>query len=155
MPAFASLPILVAYTGLTSVVVPIPLIPYLGNYVELGMFYYMYMLMVAIFCTNAINIYAGVNGIEVGQSLVIACSILLHNLLEIYLTVNPKTFEHHLFSIIIILPFIFTTFALYQFNKYPSTVFVGDTFCYWAGMVLAVAGILGHFSKTLMLFFIP
>ena len=34
-------------------------------------------------------------------------------------------------------------------------VFVGDTFTYFSGMTLAVAGILGHFSETLLLFFIP
>lgn len=34
-------------------------------------------------------------------------------------------------------------------------MFVGDTFCYFAGMTFAVAGILGHFSKTLLLFFLP
>jgi UDP-N-acetylglucosamine--dolichyl-phosphate N-acetylglucosaminephosphotransferase len=34
-------------------------------------------------------------------------------------------------------------------------VFVGDTYCYFAGMSFAVVGVLGHFSKTLLLFFIP
>jgi UDP-N-acetylglucosamine--dolichyl-phosphate N-acetylglucosaminephosphotransferase len=32
---------------------------------------------------------------------------------------------------------------------------VGDTYCYFAGMTFAVVAILGHFSKTLLLFFIP
>ena len=40
-------------------------------------------------------------------------------------------------------------------NWYPSKVFVGDTFCYFAGMTFAVAAILGHNSKTLLLFFVP
>lgn len=39
--------------------------------------------------------------------------------------------------------------------RYPSRVFVGDTYCYFAGMTFAVVGILGHFSKTLLLFFLP
>lgn len=39
--------------------------------------------------------------------------------------------------------------------RYPSKVFVGDTFCYLSGMTFAVVGILGHFSKTTLLFFIP
>lgn len=39
--------------------------------------------------------------------------------------------------------------------RFPSAVFVGDTFCYFAGMTFAVVGILGHFSKTVLLFFIP
>jgi UDP-N-acetylglucosamine--dolichyl-phosphate N-acetylglucosaminephosphotransferase len=34
-------------------------------------------------------------------------------------------------------------------------VFVGDTFCYFAGMTFAVAGIHGHFTKPLWLFFLP
>ena len=35
----------------------------------------------AVFCTNSINIYAGVNGLEVGQSIIISCGIMLHNLI--------------------------------------------------------------------------
>jgi len=35
----------------------------------------------AVFCTNAINIYAGINGLEVGQSIIIGCSIALHNVI--------------------------------------------------------------------------
>lgn len=40
-------------------------------------------------------------------------------------------------------------------RRYPSQVFVGDTFTYFAGMTIAVAGILGHFSETLLLFLMP
>ncbi|CAG5099405.1 Similar to DPAGT1: UDP-N-acetylglucosamine--dolichyl-phosphate N-acetylglucosaminephosphotransferase (Bos taurus) [Cotesia congregata] len=40
-------------------------------------------------------------------------------------------------------------------RRYPSQVFVGDTFCYFSGMTFAVVGIIGHFSKTVLLFFIP
>ena len=32
---------------------------------------------------------------------------------------------------------------------------MGDTFCYFAGMTFAVLGILGHFSKTMLMFFLP
>ncbi|KAI7623516.1 UDP-N-acetylglucosamine:dolichyl phosphate N-acetylglucosamine-1-phosphate transferase-like protein, partial [Hortaea werneckii] len=45
--------------------------------------------------------------------------------------------------------------ALLKHNWFPAKVFVGDTYCYFAGMVFAVVGILGHFSKTLLLLFIP
>lgn len=40
-------------------------------------------------------------------------------------------------------------------SRYPSQVFVGDTFNYLSGMTFAVVGILGHFSKTMLLFFLP
>ena len=66
LPTIASLPLLVAYKGLTSIVVPKLLRSLVGNFIDLGFIYYFYMGNIAIFCTNAINIYAGINGIEVG-----------------------------------------------------------------------------------------
>ncbi|KAI7961183.1 hypothetical protein MJO28_001672 [Puccinia striiformis f. sp. tritici] len=46
-------------------------------------------------------------------------------------------------------------YSSYLRPLYPAKAFVGDTFCYFAGMSFATVGILGHFSKTLLLFFIP
>lgn len=40
-------------------------------------------------------------------------------------------------------------------RRYPARAFPGDTFCYFSGMAFAVVAIQGHFSKTLLLFFIP
>ena len=124
-----------------------------GRIVNLGFVYLIYMGMLAVFCTNAINIYAGINGLEAGQSYVMGCAVLLHNLIEIRL--GTASSENHLFSVMIMLSFISVTLALLRHNWYPASVFVGDTFCYFAGMTFAVVGILGHFSKTLLLFFIP
>lgn len=70
--------------------------------------------MLAVFCTNAINILAGINGLEVGQSLVIAGSIILFNLIEIQ---NPVVSEAHRFSLYFMLPYFATTFALWKFNR--------------------------------------
>lgn len=66
IPFFASLPILMAYDGSTTILVPVFLKPYLGNLIDFGLLYYVYMSMLTIFNTNAINIYAGINGLEVG-----------------------------------------------------------------------------------------
>lgn len=66
VPTIATFPLLVAYNGVTSVVVPKLLRPLLGNFFNLGILYYIYMGMLAVFCTNSINIYAGINGIEAG-----------------------------------------------------------------------------------------
>lgn len=46
-------------------------------------------------------------------------------------------------------------FTCLFFSRYPASVFVGDTFCYFSGMTFAVIAILSHFSKTVLLFFIP
>jgi UDP-N-acetylglucosamine--dolichyl-phosphate N-acetylglucosaminephosphotransferase len=124
-----------------------------GTLVDLGLLYLVYMGMLAVFCTNAINIYAGINGLEAGQSFVIGCAVLLHNMLEI--KGNSLSQENHLFSAMLMLIFVGVTLGLLRHNWYPASVFVGDTFCYFAGMTFAVVGILGHFSKTLLLFFIP
>jgi len=177
LPTIASLPLLCCYEGSTSIVVPIQLRSLFmqqgtltifgrimcyfvvvdenadGAIINLGLWYLLYMGMLAVFCTNAINIYAGINGLEVGQSYVIGCSVLLHNLFEIQS--NGESKDNHLFSAMLMLSFVGVTVALLKHNWYPASVFVGDTFCYFAGMTFAVVGILGHFSKTLLLFFIP
>ena len=66
VPTIATFPLLVAYNGVTSVIVPRPMRPFFGNIVDLGILYQIYMGLLAVFCTNSINIYAGINGIEVG-----------------------------------------------------------------------------------------
>merc|ERR1719232_262670 len=175
LPTVASLPLLCCYKGSTSILVPRQLRFLLmkedkitwfgelldilvtvdenagGEIVNLGLLYYVYMGCLAVFCSNAINIYAGINGLEAGQSYVIGCFILLHNLLEI----KNSNCENHLFSAMIITSFVGVSMALLKHNWYPASVFVGDTYCYFAGMTFAVVGILGHFSKTLLLLFLP
>lgn len=155
VPTIASIPLLVAYNGLTSVVVPIPFRSFMGPMVNLGLMYYFYMGNISIFCTNSINIYAGINGLEVGQSFVIGCFILIHNIIELKLNSSEDNFQNHLFSMTIMMPFLATSLALLKNNQFPAKVFIGDSYCYFAGMTFAVCGILGHFSKTMMLFFIP
>lgn len=111
----------------------------------------------AIFTPNSINILAGINGIEVSQSIVIACLIILNDLLYLSpFTPHPHpAMDSHLFSLYLLIPFIGISLALWWHNWYPAKVFVGDTYCYFAGMVFVVVGILGHFSKTLILLLLP
>jgi len=66
VPTIATFPLLVAYNGVTSIIVPKFLRHFIGNSIDLGLIYRIYMGSLAVFCTNSINIYAGINGIEVG-----------------------------------------------------------------------------------------
>jgi UDP-N-acetylglucosamine--dolichyl-phosphate N-acetylglucosaminephosphotransferase len=141
--------------GVTHVVVPVPLRPYLGPFLDLGFLYYVYMGAVAIFCPNSINMLAGINGVEVAQSLVIALLLMLNDALYLITPFRHPATDSHLFSLYFLLPFVGVSLALLWHNWYPSKVFVGDTYCYFAGMVFVVVGILGHFSKTLLLLFVP
>lgn len=127
------------------------------------------MSAISIFAPNSINILAGINGIEVAQSIVIAFLILLNDLFYLYpfsslhipfFSTPVSAYSHpatdsHLFSIYLLLPFLGVSFALLSQNWFPARVFVGDTYCYFAGMVFAVVSILGHFSKTLLLLLVP
>ncbi|KAL4761982.1 UDP-N-acetylglucosamine--dolichyl-phosphate N-acetylglucosaminephosphotransferase [Aspergillus foveolatus] len=158
IPAFGAIPMLMVYFvdfGVTHVVVPVPLRPYLGAFLDLGFLYYVYMAAVAIFCPNSINMLAGINGVEVAQSLVIAVLLMINDALYLITPSRHPATDSHLFSLYFLLPFVGVSLALLCHNWYPSKAFVGDTYCYFAGMVFAVVGILGHFSKTLLLLFIP
>lgn len=157
MPALASLPLLMVYAANnnpTAIILPRIVQEYLGmKYLELGPLYYIYLGMFCIFCTNGINILAGVNGLEAGQSLVIAATIVVFNVIQL---IRASTEAWcHLLSLYFLFPYIGTTLALLKFNWYPSEVFVGDTFCYFSGMVFAVCGLVGRFSKTVLLFSLP
>lgn len=70
--------------------------------------------MVVVFSTNAINILAGINGLECGQAVVIALSVLSYNCFEIYMGEVPM--HAHYFSVHILLPFIGTSAALLKYN---------------------------------------
>jgi UDP-N-acetylglucosamine--dolichyl-phosphate N-acetylglucosaminephosphotransferase len=88
----ASFPLLVAYNGLTSVIVPKLLRGILGGSLNLGVLYKVYMGSLAIFCTNSINIHAGINGIEVGQSFIIGCFVMIHNVIELKLNLSTEIY---------------------------------------------------------------
>eukprot|EP00397_Hematodinium_sp_SG-2012_P030122 GEMP01031881.1.p1 GENE.GEMP01031881.1~~GEMP01031881.1.p1 ORF type:complete len:460 (+),score=72.42 GEMP01031881.1:40-1419(+) len=157
LPAVATLPLILVYIaeiGVTSVFIPKPLHWVIGSHLDLGVVAFTFILMgIAIIWTNLINILAGVNGLEVGQSVVVGVSMLVYNLVQ--LARIPVQQEYQLFSIYLLLPFVGTSCGLLRLNWFPAKIFVGDTYCYFAGMTFAVAGILGHYSKTLFLFFIP
>ncbi|KAL5612161.1 hypothetical protein BROUX41_000295 [Berkeleyomyces rouxiae] len=158
IPGLASIPILTVYFvdfGVTSIIIPTPLQPYLGELFDLGALYYVYMACVAMFCPQSINMLAGINGIEVSQCVVIALLLALNDSLYLLTAYPHPAVESHLFSLYLLLPWLGVSLALLRHNWFPARVFVGDTYCYFSGMVFAVVGILGHFSKTLGLLLIP
>lgn len=124
--------------------------------IDLGIFYYVYMSAVSIFSPNSINILAGVNGLEVGQSLVLAAIFLINDFCYLFSPgISQAAHDSHMFSVVFIIPFVGVSLALLQYNWFPARVFVGDTYCYFSGMVFAIVGIIGHFSKTLLIFLLP
>ncbi|TFK94139.1 N-acetylglucosaminephosphotransferase [Polyporus arcularius HHB13444] len=185
IPIIASIPLLIVYyseRGATDVVVPLPLRWLLGTMLHLGPLYYVYMSLLSTFCTNSINILAGINGSEVSQAVIIASSIILNDLLflpwpvgfriplPLHVTDGVKVggmwsagmaygsrvlVARHLFSLYLMLPLLGVCLGFMYHNWYPARAFPGDTLCYVAGMAFAVVGIQAHYSKTLLLFFLP
>ncbi|KAF8208839.1 N-acetylglucosaminephosphotransferase [Mycena galopus ATCC 62051] len=172
-----------AERGNTDVVVPIPLRFIFGNLLNLGPLYYVYMSLLSTFATNSFNILAGINGSEVSQALIIALSVILNDLLYLPWPLDfriplhllgyradvevggvwsagmaygsRELVERHLFSLYFMLPLVAVCAGFMYHNWYPARAFPGDTLCYVTGMAFAVVGIQAHFSKTLLLFFIP
>ena len=108
-----------------------------SQYLELGWIYKAYMAALVIFCTNAINILAGVNGLEAGQTAVTAAAVAAHNLGSIAslaaAAASPAasaaaakaaaaSADGHLFSLFIMLPLLATSLGLLWHNWYPSDV---------------------------------
>jgi UDP-N-acetylglucosamine--dolichyl-phosphate N-acetylglucosaminephosphotransferase len=74
------------------------------------------MAMVAVFCTHSVNILAGINGVEVGQSLVIAISVAFNDCLYIAGPDHAAVSAHSL-SLYLLLPFIGVSMGLYFHNR--------------------------------------
>ena len=160
LPLIASFPLLMVYVaegGGTTIVLPhfVARALGIGPSIDIGVAYYAFMSSLAIFCTNSINILAGVNGLEVGQSIIIGVTIALNNAIQLWRWPQGPLHDNNLFSLCLTIPFLCTSAALFALNWCPARIFVGDTYCYFAGMTFAVVGILGHNSKTVLLFFLP
>ncbi|EAN79997.1 UDP-N-acetylglucosamine-dolichyl-phosphate N-acetylglucosaminephosphotransferase, putative [Trypanosoma equiperdum] len=160
LSAIGTIPLVMTFKGSLEVIVPRLLAPYLGSpTLYLGVFYLVGLSLLCIFCTNSINILAGVNGVEVGQSIVIAVASIVHCIMQMRLESDPSyggpATSGQLLAIALLVPFVGVSAALWRFNSYPASIFVGDSYTYFAGTVLSVAGVTGVYSKTLMLFFVP
>lgn len=101
----------------TTIVLPGIVRDHFGVSIDIGILYYVYMGMLAVFCTNAINILAGINGLEVGQAIVIACSIIIFNIIQI---MKDSVAEKHQLSLFFMLPYLATTLALWNYNKWVN-----------------------------------
>ena len=73
-----------AYSGVTTIVIPKPLrglagVWGLGEFLDLGVLYKLGVGLLVVFYTNSINILAGVNGLEAGQTVIIAAAVRVTN----------------------------------------------------------------------------
>ena len=152
IPFITSLPLILSYDGSTTICLHGFLAPFrkilMFDCLNIGYLYHVYIICLMVFCTHCVNIYAGINGLEAGQVLVVSSFLLFHSLCY-----WSETRESQ--AAMLLLPFTMTTVALLYYNWFPSKVFVGDTFTLTAGAVIAAAGILDHFAEMTLLFMAP
>ena len=140
IPLLASFPLIFNYTGSTSVQIPI-----IEIILPLGPFYtFIVIPLITIYMSNSINIYAGINLIEVGQTLVLSFAILILGFIT-----------NSMLALILICPFIGSSIALAYYNKFPAKVFVGNSYTYFAGALLITIAVLANMEKVLILCTIP
>jgi UDP-N-acetylglucosamine--dolichyl-phosphate N-acetylglucosaminephosphotransferase len=61
-PFFIVIPLIINYSGSTSVIFVYP-INLIFSSVDVGVLFLLYIVLLGIYCTNTINIYAGINGL--------------------------------------------------------------------------------------------
>jgi UDP-N-acetylglucosamine--dolichyl-phosphate N-acetylglucosaminephosphotransferase len=110
-----------------------------GVFIHANISYTWFAALVCVYCFNTVNILAGINGIEVGQSIVIAITFIFVNS----------------YTISMMLPFIASSLALLYYNWYPARVFVGDSFTLFAGMLFGVAGLYHGLHSALFWMLLP
>lgn len=95
-------------------------------------------------CANAVNMLAGLNGLEAGSTLIIASALTLLSILK------GKTEAQ-----IILIPFLGALIAFLYYNKYPSRVFPGDVGTFGMGTVIACVAMLAHLERAVFVMFLP
>lgn len=125
LPLFASFPVLLVYkltNGSTDLIVPEFIQSILGfpSKIKLGFLQYIYLSLLSVFCSNSINIYAGINGLETGQTALISLALMGFNSMYVSSKFSTPFQTGHAFSYVILLPFFGANFALYSFNKFVT-----------------------------------
>ncbi|EAN33362.2 Glycosyl transferase family 4 protein [Theileria parva strain Muguga] len=155
-PVLASLPLCLAYCG-----TKIGILEYLpkpinsGSYVKLLSCFYIAILTV--FCANSINIYAGINGLELGQSLVMSLFILISNSLSSGVKYGEfgMNLEKKIYVLYLTMPFIAINIALICFNWYPAKLFVGNVYTLFSGTFFSVVLIMSNMCEMAPFIFLP
>jgi len=111
-----------------------------------------FFLVVTIFAFNAININAGINGIESGQMLSIALALLARTTGKIWRDGEDSRLA---LSVQILTCFLGSVLKIHCLNSYPASLFVGDALCYFAGMLFIVVGVLSNQVWFVLMLHLP
>ncbi len=111
----------------------------LGIHIEMGWFYGVFILLILIGASNAVNITDGLDGLAGGLS---AIALIAYALIALFTGHS----ELGLFAFLIVGSLI----GFLMFNSHPAKVFMGDTGSLALGGVMAAIAILTHREMTLL-----
>lgn len=139
LPLFAALPLSAIKAG-----TPTMSLPFIGQ-AYFGVFYPLLLVPIGVTgASNAWNMLAGFNGLEVGMGIVAM----------IFLSVVAYTVESTT-ALYILAVALGALFATLYYNWYPAKIFIGDAGTLSIGAIIACCVILGNFEKAGVIITIP
>jgi UDP-N-acetylglucosamine--dolichyl-phosphate N-acetylglucosaminephosphotransferase len=144
-PMLGGVPLAVMSLGRPTISTPFGVLNFklLGLY-GLVFFYAFLVPFIVTACANAVNMLAGLNGLEAGSTLIIALALTI---LSIHTGKN--------LGLILLVPLIGAFIGFLYFNKYPSRVFPGDVGTFGMGTVIACVAMLAHLERAVFVMFLP
>ena len=137
-PLIGGVPIAVMLLGHTVMWTPL-------GYVDFGILFYVVIIPIIVTsCCNAVNMLAGLNGLEAGSVFITALGLLAASILQ---GVELGT--------ILLVPLLGALAAFIYYNRYPSRVFPGDVGTFGMGAVIASCAILAYLQRATFVMFIP
>jgi UDP-N-acetylglucosamine--dolichyl-phosphate N-acetylglucosaminephosphotransferase len=144
-PMLGGVPLAVMSLGRPTISTPFGILNFtLFGLFGLIFFYAFVVPFIVTACANAVNMLAGLNGLEAGSTLIIASALTL-------LSIRYGKNE----GLIILIPFLGALIAFLYYNKYPSRVFPGDVGTFGMGTVIACVAMLAHLERAVFVMFLP
>lgn len=139
LPVLAAVPLMAVRAGHTWMAIP------LIGLIDLWIFYPLMVIPVGVtVATNATNMLAGFNGLEVGLGIVAMGSL---SIIAAYLG--------EVTSLVLLLSGLGALLGILYFNWYPAKAFVGDVGALSIGAIIATAVIIGSFEVAGLILLIP
>ncbi|MEW6295719.1 MAG: glycosyltransferase 4 family protein [Candidatus Diapherotrites archaeon] len=149
-PLVAALPLMAVKAGVNEMTFPLIGAVYFGVYYSL-----IFVPLGITGASNAFNMLAGLNGLEVGLGLISFFTLLVISIVNF---LNPLYVGNSLESIILIASIMGALIAFLKFNWYPTKIFPGDSLTLMNGALIASIVIIGNMEKIgiilIALFFI-
>ncbi|UCH89411.1 MAG: hypothetical protein JSV49_01825 [Thermoplasmata archaeon] len=139
----ASIPLIITHHAILYVDLPFGMVLDLNKYYWI---FWLFFVPLGVTCAaNALNMSAGYNGLESGQVVIISFFLMLISIFQ----------RNSIETVIIFAALLGCSLSLYQFNKYPAKVFVGNIGSMGFGAAIASGVIIGALEFYAIICILP